>query len=340
MPHRPYLSLAAIAVALLAMVSAPLTARATLPMRDGSLPSEVRGAVASGLLAAPLRPALGTTAVQGHPVWVVPVILVDFTDQPLSALSTPAAWERALFDTTHSTATGSAYDYYQWVSRGQFRLVGRVVAVVHLSQDKHYYANNAYGLASMATPNNDYGAVSEAVNLCDGAVDFSPYDQDHDGYVDMLWVIHSGIGGEATVDKNNLYSVTSSMDQWSNANVFVTNDPVPNGGGQKIRINRFSILPELSQFHAGQLSEIGVYCHEFGHALGLPDLYDTSGGRNFGPGNFSLMSTGAYGGDGQSPESPPTWARGRRSTWAGCPRSPRRPTPRCRSGASRTAARW
>ncbi len=304
MSHRPEPPIFALAAALLAAALTPLTARAVVPMRDGSLPAEVRAAAASGLLASPLRPALGTTAVQGHPVWVVPVLLVDFTDQPLSSASTPAVWERALFDTTHSTPTGSAYDYYRWVSRGQFWLLGKVVAVVHLTHDKHYYANGAYGLATMATPNNDYGLVNEAINLCDGKVDFSPYDQDHDGYVDMLWVIHSGIGGEATVDKDNLYSVTSSMDQWNNGNVFVTNDTIPNGGGLKMRINRFSILPELSQFHAGQLSEIGVYCHEFGHALGLPDLYDTSGGRNFGPGNFSLMSTGAYGGDGQSPESP------------------------------------
>jgi hypothetical protein len=50
-----------------------------------------------------------------------------------------------------------------------------------------------------------------------------------------------------------------------------------------------------------------VYCHEFGHALGLPDLYDTStlgGGAFVGPGNWSLMATGLYGGDSRSAESP------------------------------------
>ena len=66
-------------------------ARATLPMPDGTVPAEVRTAAAAGLLAAPYRPGLGTTAVQGHPLWVVPVILVDFTDQALSPLSTSRA---------------------------------------------------------------------------------------------------------------------------------------------------------------------------------------------------------------------------------------------------------
>jgi len=293
-----------LALALCTSACAASLARATLPMRDGTLPSEVVHAFDAGVLSAPARPTLGTTAVQGHPTWVVPVILVDFTDQPLSTLSTPAAWERTLFDTTHAVPTGSAFDYYLWVSRGQLRLLGKVVAVIHLSQNRNYYAWNAYGLGSMSTPHNDYGVVNEAISLCDAAVDFSPYDQDHDGYVDMLWVVHSGIGGEATVDKDNLYSVTSQMDQWNNGTAFVTNDPVPSGGGLKMRINRFTILPELSQFHPGRLSEIGVFCHEFGHALGLPDLYDTTGGRNLGPGNFSLMSTGAYGTDGATPESP------------------------------------
>jgi immune inhibitor A len=289
---------------MLAVLAGAHDARATMPRRDGTVPPQVTAAFASGLLSPSTRPPLSTAAAQAQNVWVVPVIVVDFTDQPLSSQTTIATWNHNLFDTTGTTPHGSVYDYYQWVSRGRLKVTGRVVAIVHLSQNKNYYAWSSSGLSSMNTPHNDYGVVNEAVSLADPSVDFSQFDQDHDGYVDMVWIVHSGLGGEATVATDNLWSITTAMDQWSNGTAFVTNDPVPNGGGQKMRINRFTILPELSQFHDGQLSEIGVFCHEFGHALGLPDLYDTADGKNLGPGNFSLMSTGAYGADGQSPEFP------------------------------------
>jgi immune inhibitor A len=289
---------------MLAMLAGTHDARATMPRRDGTVPPQVTSAFASGILSPPGRPALGTSGTLSQNVWVIPVIIVDFTDQPLSSLTTIAAWNHILFDTTGSTPHGSVYDYYQWVSRGRLKVTGRVVAIVHLSQNKNYYAWSAWGLSQLSTPHNDCGVVNEAVSLADPTVDFSQFDQDHDGYVDMLWVMHSGLGGEATVATDNLWSITSALDQWSNGTAFVTNDPVPGGGVQKMRINRFSILPELSQFHDGQLSEIGVYSHEFGHALGLPDLYNTANAKNLGPGNFSLMSTGAYGSDGQSPELP------------------------------------
>ncbi len=49
--------------------------------------------------------------------------------------------------------------------------------------------------------------------------------------------------------------------------------------------------------------DIGVFRHEFGHALGLPDLYDVDG-SSAGIGHFGVMSTGSWGGDGMSPQTP------------------------------------
>jgi hypothetical protein len=59
---------------------------------------------------------------------------------------------------------------------------------------------------------------------------------------------------------------------------------------------------------------IGVFAHEFGHAFGLPDLYDTvpSNGASQGIGHWCLMASGSWGGDGQSPERPThmsAWAK-------------------------------
>jgi M6 family metalloprotease-like protein len=156
----------------------------------------------------------------------------------------------------------------------------------------------------------------EAVSACDGSVDFSRFDVDGDGYVDMLWLVHAGPGAEITGRARDFWSITSRATAgWNNGSPAVCNDIVPGTGIQQMRIDRFTILPELSGLHAGQLCEIGVFCHEFGHTLGLPDLYDTSylgGAANAGPGNWSLMSSGAFGGDGASPESPSNldaWSR-------------------------------
>ncbi|HEY6866450.1 MAG TPA: M6 family metalloprotease domain-containing protein, partial [Candidatus Eisenbacteria bacterium] len=202
---------------------------------------------------------------------------------------------------------GSVYDYYEWASAGRLRVVPVVVATVTVPNTRAYYGANSHGLNRTSTPRNEAGLVQDAIQLCATKVDWTSFDLDHDGYVDMLWVIHAGPGGEGTRDVNDLWSTTSQMSlYWLNTYPLDVSAP----GGPHMLIDRFSVLPELSLFVPRHISEIGVYCHEFGHALGLPDLYDTShdpslpSGFNRGPGDWSLMSTGAYGGNGITPQYP------------------------------------
>jgi M6 family metalloprotease-like protein len=279
-----------------------------MPPHTGPLAPELARAFEQGLFAVPARaPGLETSAVRTD--WVVPIIRVAFTD---SAIVYPkVVMEQRLFDTTGAVPTGSMTQYYTWASGHRLNVRGEIVATVLLPHDRNYYAGDAWGVNVQGTPNNDYGLFRDAISACDGQVDFSRFDLDGDGYVDMLWVVHAGPGGEATTSRRDLWSLTSRATAgWNNGAVVETNDLLPGSTQENPRyerIDRFTILPELSGLHAGQLSEIGVYCHEFGHTLGLPDLYDTSvlgGTTNVGPGNWSLMSTGAYGGDSQTPESP------------------------------------
>jgi immune inhibitor A len=280
--------------------------RATMPPVSGPPPAEVATAFRDGLFELPARPAgLGVSAAQ--PILRIPVILVSYSDAPLAYGS--ADFDLALFDSTQATATGSLRDYYRWVSGNRLTVLGRVVATVQMPQNKLYYGYNSFGLSRTATPHNSAGLVLEALAACAAQVQWSEFDLDRDGFVDMLWVVHAGLPGEAAPDrfKNDLWSITSRLaGYWSGTSAYETAEHVPGSSTQHMRIDRFSILPELSYFVPGQRSEIGVFCHEFGHALGLPDLFDIrdGGATNSGPGNWSLMGTGVYGGNGHSPQYP------------------------------------
>jgi immune inhibitor A len=291
-------------LAIVAIVGASAPARAVMPSLNGHPSAAVAAARSAGVFDLPLRSPLGTSTAPAD--WWVPIVLVNFTDSTLRWTGPDLA--RALLDTTHSTPTGSATDYWLWASNGQVRLRGEVAATVTLPHPASWYAADANGLNALGTPHNDCGLVRDAVAAADSAVDWNRYDRDGDGFVDMLWVVHAGIGGEASTSRQSLWSITSRLSQgWSGGGAYSTADFVPNSTSRHVRVDRFTILPELSGIRAGAVSEIGVYCHEFGHALGLPDLYDTSvlgGAANMGPGNWSLMSTGAFGGDGHSPEYP------------------------------------
>jgi immune inhibitor A len=299
---------AILALCWLAAVATP--ARAVMPSPNGTVPPEIAQGFADGLFQLPAGSGrLATSAVQQ--VWNVPIVMVTFSDQPLGTTiyggATPAQFfERRLFDTTGTTPTGSVFDYYTWVSGNRIRVVGKVVATVALPNPKDYYANNNWGLG-FSPPQNIYGFVTAALQFADSSVDWRLYDQDRDGYVDVVWVMHSGPPGEAGLGRSNLWSLTSRLTVWPRGERFSTHSPVPGAPGLREQIDRFSILPEISGSHSGLPSEIGVFCHEFGHALGLPDLYDTStwgGGTNAGSGNWNLMATGGYGTDGGSPEYP------------------------------------
>jgi len=168
-------------------------------------------------------------------------------------------------DTTGSSATGSVYDFYNWATGSQLRVVPTVVASVTLPNPRSYYSDNQYGLNRIRTPRNDSGLVTDALRICAPFVDWTVFDANHDHFVDMLWVVHPGIGGEASLDplKNDLWSITSQLSSyWYDSQTF---DAVGAGGVHTL-IDRFSILPELSFLQSGRISEIGVFCHEFGHA--------------------------------------------------------------------------
>ncbi|MEC9050241.1 MAG: M6 family metalloprotease domain-containing protein, partial [Candidatus Neomarinimicrobiota bacterium] len=126
--------------------------------------------------------------------------------------------------------------------------------------------------------------------------DWSLYDNDNDGYVDALNLLHQGEGAEQG-DYSNIWSHKSSL-----GNLSVIYDGVI--------ISSYTMNPEIQ---SGTIVAIGVLAHEFGHALGLPDLYDTDYSST-GAGKLALMASGSWGTSGNSPWYPATmigWCKNR-----------------------------
>jgi M6 family metalloprotease-like protein len=200
-------------------------------------------------------------------------------------------------------------DYFKEVSYNAFSITGDVAGWYTASNTHDYYGQNK--------PNGDdmYPAtlVTEAVAQADAAgFNFAPYDQDGDCYVDVVAIVHQGTGEEASPYSTDiwshswdLYSAHYYNDQDGNG-IYTTKCPCSKGGF--IKVNDYIIMPEKL---SNQISTIGIFAHEYGHALGLPDLYDTDGSSQ-GIGYWSVMASGSWNGvwiNGDRPAHMDAWCK-------------------------------
>lgn len=224
------------------------------------------------------------------------VILLQFSDMPADTLDHPPSAFADLLFSSGTRPGGSFRDYYAEVSRGAFDIDGIVTRWYTASHLYSYYTNNqgGFGLA----PQNAQQMALDALRLADPDVDFSQFDNDgpdgipdsgdDDGQVDALFIVHAGPGGEETSSEGDIWS-----HKWN----------MPGGAAPTDGVLAYAYTTEPEEWAlntsattAGELMTIGVFCHEFGHVLGLPDLYDTSGlpGANEGLGEWDLMASGLY----------------------------------------------
>lgn len=227
--------------------------------------------------------------------------VTDQVDQALTLLihtpDIPYTYEAPSFDSLlYSTGiypTGSMNEYFRECSYGNFGVEGQISGWFTAANNYSYYTWNNYGLGSY--PHNAQKLVEEAVLAADSAgVDFSLYDNDGDGWVDALIVVHQGPGAEFT---------GSNDDIWSHR--WVMHDPLFLDG---VWIWDYSMDPELEgNGSSGNIEPIAVFSHEYTHLLGLPDLYDyddklvassftTLGDNNDHPlMDWCIMGYGGYG---------------------------------------------
>ncbi|MDM7988997.1 immune inhibitor A domain-containing protein [Arthrobacter sp. zg-Y877] len=112
-----------------------------------------------------------------------------------------------------------------------------------------------------------------------------------DGYIDHFQAIHAGEGEEAGAPTSTIWAHRWSVGQAGTGTQGPGTNPF---GGIRIGDSKVWIRDYTTEPENGGL---GVFAHEYAHDLGLPDLYDTSGGEN-STGFWTLMSSGSWLGHG------------------------------------------
>jgi M6 family metalloprotease-like protein len=221
----------------------------------------------------------------------VPVLMGSYSDN--AHIFTATDFQNELFGTN---PTGNLHDYFAEISYDQFNLNGTVYGPYSAAQPQSFYVNGTnYGMGSF--PTNGAGFLCNILGTADASIDFSQYDNDgpdgipnsgdDDGIVDGVIIIFPDAA--APWDTDNIWSHSSYL-RYSAGSAYFTNDP-RNGGGF-IQIDNYTAQgAENGDGTLNQIGPISIFAHEFGHTLGLPDLYDGDV-SSFGVGRWCMMSYG------------------------------------------------
>ena len=230
----------------------------------------------------------------------LPVLLAKYSDVNDTYFSAND-FQNLLFD---NNPTGSMKDYYDEISYGNFTVDG---------VSRGWYQSS---LTMVNAVENTKLFVSEIASFADDDFNYADFDNDgpdnipnsgdDDGYVDGIMVVYSGCGAEWGEGNNNIWPHMSNLGSYE----YVTNDIGANGNN--IIVSSYAVSPELAgggDCFNDIIRPIGVFAHEFGHILGLPDLYDRSGNSE-GLGDWCLMASGSWSGwAGDTPAHMSIWCK-------------------------------
>jgi immune inhibitor A len=159
--------------------------------------------------------------------------------------------------------------------------------------------------------NNDGICFLKAQNLIREAVenaikedwDFSKYDYNGDGNIDMLIVIYAGVECDNSLKKLYITPHTGHLKKPIN---FKKNN-------KEFTIKKYAAIPELST-KSLKADDLGCFCHEMAHVLGIPELYHpdfTAELNDFSPvmGDWCLMGVGSYTNKGITPTHMGAWCK-------------------------------
>ncbi len=224
----------------------------------------------------------GTRAPPWNGTFKALAIMLNFTNKDFVGGHDQSYFHQMLND----TAGDSMRTYYQEVSYGMFDVEVDVVGPFQSSHTMEWYGEDGTGRDNANGP--IYEMAREAVELADPSVNFSKYDADSDGDVDALFIIHAGDGQEGTPGNTDLI--------WSHQSAIIPWKMTDEGVWARV----YTTEPDDGK--------IGVFAHEFGHVLGLPDLYDRDG-SSYGIGDWGIMAGGSWNGGGNTPAHFCAWSK-------------------------------
>ena len=224
----------------------------------------------------------------------IPVILVNYSDVKFIDLD-----PQDTFENQFNTAEYSSLHYFQSQSRGQFSPCFDILGPVDLPQTREYYGGNIRKFGQEV----DQQLGTMIYDACTGLedVDFSNYDNDGDGLVDVVVVLYAGVGESQAWRQvpESVWPCQWDMQEALSWGCSVTGPFQLDG----VTIDRFAVFNELegSNNASTRIDGVGTFCHEFSHCLGLPDFYPTNNSSAYGMSNWDIMDNGCYLNGGRTP---------------------------------------
>ena len=223
------------------------------------------------------RIGIGTTTPSYFPHMGTPramVILVQYSDMSFSMEDAYRSFndylngEGALPDygLREDRNYGSVCQFFSDMSEGLFRPQFDVFGPVTLSKSWSYYGANS---GDSDQPGRIAELMKEACTAIDDSVDFSQYDADGDKNVDLVYVIYAGYSESMGAPSDYIWPKSGTL---------------AGGTYDGVNVKRYGVNNELNytpdyKFQEApykRINGIGLFCHEFSHTMGLPDLYPTT----------------------------------------------------------------
>ncbi len=241
--------------------------------------------------------AKGTVSSIGSPV--IPVVMVNFADKSFREDHTAEKISRFFNEEGYHDeqySCGSVADYFVAQSYGLYRPQFKVVAEITLSNGYAYYGQDG---SNGSTDSKSYEFVSEALALASQAADFGEFCTAGTTNVPLVALMYAGPGQQSSFEdgcKDYIWAKFRQATNKLNDGKYTAKSCLM---GNEL-LQSYGSTP--NDVKGAEMDGIGVFAHEFGHALGLPDFYDTRSSGTFTTLSFwDMMDYGEFTYDGYRP---------------------------------------